>query len=68
MFDVAIHIAIKMAIKSNTSCKRPFPTFLNLNFRLVQHKSEKKRRKNCNILGSKTSENDLLTMNYGLSQ
>ena len=54
-----------MAIKSNTSCKRPLSTFTNINFRLVQQKTRKKRR-NCKTLGSKTSENDLLTLNYGL--
>ena len=45
MFGVAIHIALKMAIKSNTSCKRPLPTFTNLNIRLAQQKNPKKDRK-----------------------
>ena len=45
MFGVAIHIALKIAIKVITSCKRPLPTFTNLNFRLVQQKIQKKTKK-----------------------
>ena len=41
MFGVAIHTALKMAKKIITSCKRPLPTFTNLNFRRVQQKDEK---------------------------
>ena len=38
MFGVALYIALKLAIKGITSCRRPLPTFTNLNFRLVQQK------------------------------
>ena len=35
MFGVAIDIALKVAVKAITSCKRPLSTLINLNFRLV---------------------------------
>ena len=66
MFGVAIHIALKMAIKIIRSCKRPLPTFTNLNFRLIQQKIRKKDKKMQQFGLKKTSENDLLTLNYGL--
>ena len=45
MFSVAIHIALKMAMKCNYVLQRPLPTFTNLNFRLVQQKIRKKTKK-----------------------
>ena len=65
MFGVAIHIALKMAIKSNYVLQKTFTNFYKPQFQ-TGPKNPKKRRKNYNILGSKTSENDLLTLNYGL--
>ena len=65
MFGVAIHIALKMAIKINTSCKRPLPTFINLNFRLVQQKIRKKDEKTATFWAQKL-EKDLLTSKNGL--
>ena len=44
MFGVPIHMALKMAIKVITSCKRPLTTYTNLNFRLVQQKIRKKKK------------------------
>ena len=66
MFGVAIQIALKMAIKSNYVLQKTFNNFYKPQFQTGPTKNQKKRRKNCNILGSKTSENDLLTLNYGL--
>ena len=66
MFGVAIHIALKIAIKSNYVLQKTFTNFNEPQFQTGPTKNPKKRRKNCNILGSKSSENDLLTLNYGL--
>ena len=66
MFGVAIHIALKMAIKSNYVLQKSFTNFCKPQFQTGPTKNPKKRRKNCNILGSTTSEIDLLTLNYGL--
>ena len=68
MLGVAIHIALKMAIKSIYVLQKTFTNFYKPQFQTGPTKNPKKRRKNCNILGSKTSENDfdLLTLNYGL--
>ena len=63
------HIAHKMAIKAMKSCRRPLSTSTSLNFRLVQQKKNSKndeKMRICNILGSKTPKNVLLTSNYGL--
>ena len=65
MFGVAIQIALKMAIKSNYVLQKTLTNFYKPEFQTCQTKNPEKRR-NCNILGSKTSENDLLTVNYGL--
>ena len=66
MFGVALHIALKMAIKSNYVLQKTFTNFYKPQFQTGPTKNPK-RRKNCNILGSKTFENDLLTLNYGPS-
>ena len=63
MFGVATLIALKMAIKSNYVLQKTFTNF----YKLTGPTKNPKRRKNCNILGSKTSGNDLLTLNYGLT-
>ena len=65
MLSVTIHIAIKMAKKSIYVLQNAFNNFYNPQFQSGPTKNPKKRRKNCNILGSKTSENDLLALNYG---
>ena len=67
MIGVAIHIALKMAIKSNYVLQKTFTNFYRPQFQTGPTKNPKKRQKNCNILGSKTSENDLQTLNYGLA-
>ena len=66
MFGLPKNIALKIAEKANTSCKK---TFSILKLRLIQQKIEngEKNGKNCNILGSKTPKNDILTLNYSLS-
>ena len=66
MFGVAIHIALKMAIKSNYVLQKTFTNFYKPQFQTGPTKNPKNRQKNCTIFGSKTSENDLLTLNYGL--
>ena len=65
MLSVAIHIAHKMAIKSIYVLQKAFNNFYKPQFQTGPTKIPKKRRKNCNILGSKTSENNLLALNYG---
>ena len=65
MFGVAIQIALKMAIKCNYVLQKTFTNSYKPQFQTGPTKNPK-RRKNCNILGSKTSGNDLLTLNYGL--
>ena len=63
------HIALKMSIKAMKSCRRPLSTLTSLNFRLVKQKKNSKndeKMRICNILGSKTPKNVLLTFNYGL--
>ena len=52
MFDVAIHIAHKMAIKSNYVLQKTFTNIYKPHFQTGPTKNPKKR-KNCNILGSK---------------
>ena len=66
MFGVAIHIALKMAIKSNYVLQKIFTKFYKPQFQTGPTKNPKGRQTNFNIWGSKTSENDLLTLNYGL--
>ena len=66
MFGVAIHIALKMGIKSNYVLQKTFTNFYKPQFQTGPKKNPKERQTNCNILGSKTFENDLLTLNYGL--
>ena len=66
MFAVAIHIALKMAIKSDYVLQKTFTNFYKPQFQTGPPKNSKKRRKNCNILGSKTSEIDMSTLHYGL--
>ena len=61
MFRVAIHKALKMALKSNYFLQKTFTNFYKPQFQTAPTKNPKS-----NILGSKTSENDLLTLNYGL--
>ena len=51
MFGVAIHIALKMAIKSNYVLQKTFTNFYKPQFQTGATKNLKKRRKNCNILG-----------------
>ena len=53
MFGVAIHIALKMAIKSNYVLQKTFTTFTNLNFRLVQQKIRKREEKTATIWAQK---------------
>ena len=51
------------------SCKIPLSSLTSLNFGLIQQKdskNDKESTKNCNTLGSKTSKNDLSTLNYAL--
>ena len=62
MFLVPKHIALRMVVKSNMSCKR---SLTKLNFRLVLQDIRKKS-KNCNVLGFKTHKNDPLTLISGL--
>ena len=50
MFGVAIHIALKMAIKSNYVLQKTFTNFYKPQF---QTGPTKKKTKNCKILGSK---------------
>ena len=64
MFVVAIHIALKMAKKSNYVLQKTFTNFYKPQFQTGPTKNLKRR--NCNLLGSKTSEKDFLTFNYGL--
>ena len=59
MFGAAIHVALKMAIKSNYVLQKIFTNFYKPQFQTGPTKNPEKRRKNCNILGSKTSGNDL---------
>ena len=66
MFGVAIHIALKTATKSNYVLQKTFTNFYKPQFQTGPTKNPKQKQNNCNILGSKTSENDLLTLNYGL--
>ena len=56
------NLALKWSLK-NMSCKRPWSTFTNLDFRLVQQKQSKndKKREKLQHFGI-----DLLTLNYGL--
>ena len=54
MFGVAIHIALKTAIKSNYVLQKTFTNFYKPQFHTGPTKNPKKRRKNFNILGSKT--------------
>ena len=65
MFGVAIHMALKMAIKSNYVLQKTFTNFYKPQFQTGPTKNPKNRRTNGNILGSKTFENDLLTLNNG---
>ena len=51
MFGVAIHIALKMAIKSNYVLQKTFTNFYKSQFQTGPKKIQK-RRTNCNILGS----------------
>ena len=62
MFGVAIHVALKMAIKSNYFLQKTFSNFYKPQFQTGPTKNPKKKK--CNILGTKISENDLLTLNY----
>ena len=62
MFGVAIHIALKMATKGNYVLQKTFTNFYKPQFQTDPTKKSEKRQ-NCKILGSKTSENDLLTLN-----
>ena len=59
MFGVAIHIALKMAIKSNYVLQKTFTNLYKPQFQTCPTKSPKKK-------DEKTSENDLLTLKYGL--
>ena len=65
MFGVAINIALKMAIESNYVLQKTFANFYKPQFQTGPTKIRKKTKKLQN-LGSKTSENDLFTLNYGL--
>ena len=51
-----------MAIKSNYVLQKNFTNFYKPQFQTGPTKNPKKRRKNCNILGSKTSENARWTL------
>ena len=64
MFRVPKDVAHKMVKHVILSCIRSSSTFTNLNFRLAQQRLKyEKSEKKCNILGSKTPKNDLLTLN-----
>ena len=58
-----------MVIKSTVVLQNTLINFNQPQFQTDQTKNlknAKKNTKNCNILGSKTPKNDILTLNYGL--
>ena len=55
--------------KNEYFLKKTFISFYKPQFQTgptKNSKNDKKNAKNCNILGSKTPKNNLLTLNYGL--
>ena len=65
MFGVAIQIALKMVTKKYLRLVKDLYQLLQTSISDWSNKISEKSRKYCNILGSKTSENDLLALNYG---
>ena len=66
MFGVAKHIALKTIIKRNYVLQNTFTNFYKPQFQTGITKNPKKDEKNATFKGSKTSENELLTLNYAL--
>ena len=61
MFGVAMHIALKLAIKSHYVLQKNFSNFYKPQFQTGPTKNPKKDE-----TIATSSQNDLLTLNYGL--